>query len=207
MLNIIACINNKEVFNDNLNRSQVVKKYGLQEMRGFKNIPEAYNLATVPGAINVYVHQDVYIHDDFEHKLHAFITGNTKDWGVVGVAGVRLENGKKVARGHINDRGRPWGEPDDRFYPADIQTLDELLLVTMGDFKFDENFPFDFYGADICMQSLSRGRRNYAINALVDHNSSRPVGGRTDAFYVAEKHFRQKWFSFLPIVTTCSLLK
>jgi hypothetical protein len=90
--------------------------------------------------------------------------------------------------------------------PTSVQTLDEMLLITHGDFVFDEKLPFDFFGADICMQAIAQGRQNFAIDAYCDHNSDRPVGGRTPAFYEAEAYFKKKWEAYLPIVTTCSLM-
>ena len=207
MIDFIVCTNKPEVLKNNLLRSKVIQKYGSQEMMGFKNIPEAYNVATpsLPPGVVCYVHQDVFLPDTFEEELANTLKLVPYDWGVIGVAGCILENGKKVNKGYINDRGHVWGKPDG--LPAEVQTLDEMLLITRGDFKFDDQFPFDFYGADICMQAQAQGKKCYAINAYCFHNSTRVVGGRTKEFYIAEDKFREKWRAQLPIVTTCSLIK
>ncbi len=206
MIEFVVATHNKQVLIDNLLKSKIIQKYGYQEMMGFKNIPEALNLPTrvTPGVVMCYVHHDVFLPDTFEEELAKAIALLPDDWGVIGVAGVKLVDGKKYNCGYISDRGNIWGKPFT--HPIEVQTLDELLLITKGDLQFDEQFPFDFYGADICMQAQAQGKKCYAINAFVHHNSSRKVGGRTDAFYVAEAKFREKWKAQLPIVTTCSLL-
>jgi hypothetical protein len=210
----VVASHNEKTLRDNLLRSDMVHKYPLLVQKNFKNVAEAYNNACnvnvfkdspVPAdQIVIYVHHDVFLPVGFEAQLIDSLQRLPKDWAVAGPAGVRLINGKKNNFGHINDRGRVWGE---KLYPwAPVQTLDELLLITQGDIVFDEQFPQDFYGADICMQANVAGKTCYAINAFCDHNSSRVVGGRTAEFYDAEKKFRFKWFRHLPIVTTCSML-
>lgn len=201
----------KKILQENLLRSQMISDHSLTVQKGFKNIPEALNCTGVRdiapvGAqvIVVYVHHDVFLPPTFESDLCKALDQLPDDWAVCGPAGVRLLDGKKESVGYISDRGRLWGHPIGR--PQEVQTLDELMLITKGDMMFDEKFAFDFYGADICMQANNSGKKCYAINAFVEHNSSREVGGRTPEFYLAEKAFRFKWFRSLPIVTTCSLL-
>ena len=207
MIDFIVATNNREVLKNNLLRSLIIQQYGTQELMGFKNIPEAYNIATpsAPDGVVCYVHQDVFLPDTFAEELAKGIALLPDDWGVVGVAGVKLVDGVKKNYGYISDRGNLWGKPFRD--PVEVQTLDELLLITKGNYKFDENLPFDFYGADICMQAQAQGKKCYAINAFVEHNSTRPVGGRTPEFYTAEQYFRDKWKDLLPIVTTCSRLE
>lgn len=217
----VVASHNEKTLRANLLRSDMVRKYPLLIQKNFKNVAEAYNNAgnvsvfdnvvsekdnIMPKAdqIVIYVHHDVFLPAGFEAQLIDSVKRLPKDWAVAGPAGVRLINGKKNNFGHINDRGRVWGEKLQPWAP--VQTLDELLLITRGDMIFDEQFPQDFYGADICMQANVSGKQCYAINAFCDHNSGRVVGGRTAEFYDAEKKFRFKWFRHLPIITTCSML-
>jgi len=207
MIEFIVATNNREVLKNNLLRSKILQEYGAQEMMGFKNIPEAYNIATPskPDGLVCYIHQDVFLPDTFAEELAKGFALLPDDWGVVGVAGVKLVDGVKKNYGYISDRGNLWGKPFRE--PVEVQTLDELLLITRGNYNFDVQLPFDFYGADICMFAQEQGKKCYVINAFVEHNSTRAVGGRTPEFYVAEEYFRKKWNHRFPIVTTCSLMK
>ena len=198
----VTASHDERILNENLLRSQMVKKHSLLVQKNFKNVAEAYN--AVPhyeDTVYIYVHHDVYLPPGFEDQLISSLDNLPSDWLIAGPAGVKLINGKKANFGHIIDRGRHWGQRLEGY--EKVQTLDELLLITNGKPLFDEIFAQDFYGADICMMAENRC---YAINAFCEHNSERIIGGRTQAFFDAEKAFRFKWFRQLPIVTTCSLL-
>lgn len=203
-IQFITASNNEEVLQANLLRSPLFKAYPLTVQRGYTNISKAYNEAEITNSIVVYVHNDVYLPESFYSDLMRemeYLYFNKKAyWHVLGVAGVKLTNGKKESFGNILDRGREW-KYNTNILPAEVQTLDEVLLITHGDKKFDENLDLDFYGADICMN-----RKCYAINAYCEHNSTRKIGERTESFYRCEKYFREKWKASLPIATTCSLL-
>jgi hypothetical protein len=209
MIEIVTAVNNQEILNKNLGASPNILQTWYPDvhyMRGFTNISKAYNSARekIKSPLVMYVHQDVFLPENFQSNLQRAFERLPDNWGVLGVAGVKLIDGKKQNLGHISDRGKGWGSPWK--LPAEVDTLDELLLITRGDLVFDENLDTDFYGADICMQARLQGRKCYAINAYCEHNSSRPVGGRTESFYKCEKYFREKYIDHLPIVTTCSLL-
>jgi len=136
--------------------------------------------------------------DDFERQLMWSLPMVPQDWEVLGVAGVK--GNPKVSLGYIEDRKRKWGNPFSK--PLEVDTLDELLLITRGDIFFDPQFPLDFYGADICM-----GRKCYVIPCFVHHNSGRKIGARTESFYESQEKFRTKWSHRLPINTTCAHLE
>ncbi len=208
MIEFVTASHDENVLNENLKRSRIFNShYKLSEIMFFDNVCKAYNSHTPTCDTVVYVHHDVFLPDDFEFNLRLFLKWiNRRDmnWGVIGVAGVKNMNGEKVNVGRILDRGKEWGKA--MITPIEVDTLDELLLITHGDFKFDEQLKNDFYGADICMQAKIQGRKNYVIPAFCHHNSSRPVGGRTEDFYASEKIFREKYTDHLPIYTTCSKL-
>jgi hypothetical protein len=174
---------------------------------GSVNISQAYNQIDPVIDYMGYVHHDVYLPASFENDLFNAFNIMAKvdpNWGVLGVAGVKLVDGKKQNIGRIQDRGREWGSPAG--LPAEVDTLDELLLITHGDFQFDEQFDLHFYGADICMQAKLQGRKCYAINAYCHHNSGLPLGFRSQSFRDCEAKFRAKYINHLPIITTCSLI-
>jgi hypothetical protein len=105
--------------------------------------------------------------------------------------------------GHILDRGKDWGTPFKK--AKEVETLDELMLITKGDLNFDENLDLHFYGADICMQAAAQGRKNYVIPAFVEHNSGYN-GIRTDDYHKCKQYFARKWKDHLPIVTTTTTI-
>jgi hypothetical protein len=178
-------------------------------VRGYTNVAEAYNSANVVnGEINVYAHHDVFLPPSFESELKRSIEKiNSIDpnWGVLGLYGATMENGQRRFYGHVRDRGNAIGSPN--HLPHEVQTLDELLLITKGDFVFDEQFDLHFYGADICLQSIKEGRKNYAISSYVHHNSTLKMGYRSQSFKDAQEKFKNKWKEYLPINTPCALVQ
>lgn len=209
-LDIVCASHRQDVLDKNLCASPGILSNDhykrLHIMRGFDNVAKAYNAALTKAKLVMYVHEDVYLPEGFFVNLYNVLRAIPEDFGVLGVAGVKLSsNGERHFHGHISDRGKPWGSQYG--LPAEVDTLDELLLVTRGDYEFDEMLPLDFYGADICMQATKAGKKNYAINAYVQHNSSRAFGGRTPSFHFAHDYFRDKWINFLPIGTTCTVVK
>lgn len=207
-ISFVCGSNNEKVLRNNLLRSPITNhpKVNVHLFHDPDNLPKVYNMLPLTGIV-CYIHQDVYLPRDWEADLDRAVIDLPTDWGVLGVAGVRLNDcdGSRTPYGFIMDRGTRWGNP--HRLPAEVDTLDEMLLITRGDLKFDERFPFDFYGADICLQARAQGRKCYAIRAFCEHNSTRKVGERTEAFYKAEELFREKWKDQLPIATTCTILK
>jgi hypothetical protein len=206
-ISFVCGTNNEETLTKNLLRSPITKdkKVNVHVFPDPDNLPKVYNFLPLTGLV-CYIHHDVYLPRDWEADLMSALINIPTDWGVLGVAGATYyANGRRFISGHILDRGTLWGNPVN--LPAEVDTLDEMLLITRGDLVFDERFPFDFYGADICLQARAQGRKCYAIKAFCEHNSTRKVGERTPAFYNAEDLFREKWKDQLPIATTCTILK
>lgn len=212
-IEFVTATNDFDMLERNLLASPVVYRYPLAILSNFPSVPAAYNSFNPRANWTVYVHHDVRFPDNWEDDLAAALESARSDWAILGVAGVNLTAGVRTTHGYVLDRGRPWGQPEG--LPAEVDTLDEMLLIVnrkVGyQLRFDENLPFDFYGADLCCQA----RRNVAsylpfksiaINAFCEHNSARPFGGRTDGFYRAEDRFRDKWKDRLPIATTCAVI-
>lgn len=201
MLNLefVTASHNEETLSNNLGASSVfwVLGYGLTVQEGYTNIAKAYNEAQTSADLVCYVHNDVFLPRNFIPELANQLHLIPKDWEVLGVAGVT--GPPRQNYGYILDRGKSWGAM--RKTPVKVDTLDELLLITRGNIKFDEQFSQDFYGADICI-----GRNAYVVPCFVHHNSSREFGGRTPAFYEAEKRFKIKHNARLPIQTTCTVV-
>lgn len=203
MIEIVCASHNKEILKNNLLKSDITENYPLNIVFDYTNIPKAYNSVKTDG-VTIYVHHDVFLYHEFEKQLLEALKYAPKDWGVLGLAGVKLENNVRKIYGYIMDRGKPWGAPVKGF--VEVDTLDELILITRGDIKFDEELEQDFYGPDICMQAKVKGLKSYVFKSFCDHNSGRKIGGRTDSFYVSKKRFAEKWKEYLPIATTCGLI-
>ena len=191
-----------EVLEANLLKSSIFRRYPLIVQRGYTNVPKAYNEARVRADIVVYLHHDVFLPGDFETNLLAAIADiETRDrnWGVLGVAGaVVTPTGKDLFaylfdRGHILEGVSP--------LPHEVETLDELILITHGDFTFDETLGNHFYGADICLQARLQSRKSYVISAFLDHNCGRRPGEIPPGFDVSRGLFRNKYRHLLPIAT------
>ena len=100
--------------------------------------------------------------------------------GVLGVYGVSKVIKPSISAyplaaeriGWVVDRGRQLR--DGLELPAQVATLDELLLVVRRDagLRFDPTLGFHLYGADICLQAREQGLAVVAIAALCHHNSS-----------------------------------
>lgn len=200
----VVASHDAEILTKNLLRSPVAKtSIPIHTFPDFRNVPEAYNFLRYQG-ITCYIHHDVFLPETFAADIDRALDRVPDDWAVLGVAGVQLQNGEKIQKGYISDRGRPWGNPWK--LPAPVDTLDEMLLITKSDLIFDLQFPLDFYGADICLQARQQGRGVYAINAFCEHNSSRKFGERTPSFYESQEKFARKWEKYLPIATTCAMI-
>lgn len=201
-----VCASHDEVIlRENLLKGFPTDKYILNIQRDYTNVAKAYNEINFVGEPDfvVYLHHDLFLSLKFFDDLHSTLqTFSKKDFGVLGCAGVGP--GRK-AHGFISDRGKPWGSPFN--LPHQVETLDELLIVTRGDYIFDENLPQDFYAADVCMQARQAGKINYAINAFCHHNSGRRIGGRTKEYYIAAEYFKNKWRKYLPISTTTGIIQ
>jgi hypothetical protein len=211
MIEFVTASHDPKVLRDNLDRSPIFQPSAPQFLGGyfsaigFNNVARAYNtfFPKEETQFVVYVHHDVYLPENFYFNLKSSLLKLEKEnWGVLGVAGVKFDGKIRSIHGNIQDRGKRWGCPEN--LPHEVDTLDELLLVTKGDYIFDEQFPQDFYGADICMQARERGEKVFAIDAYCEHNSGRAVGGRTPSFFESEAKFKEKWKKYLPIVTTTS---
>lgn len=212
-MNLITASHNGKILNLNLAASAFYKSRttnSLRVMKGYTNVSKAYNIATEqlePLKYNVYSHHDVYLPPIFEANLCNSISKlNAIDnsWGVLGCAGATIENGKRVFYEYIFDRGKELGSS--KGLPQEVQTLDEVLLITRGDFIFDEQFDLHFYGSDICCQAMEQGRKCYVIDAYIHHNSTNN-GVRDKSYNECKRKFKEKWKTLLPVNTNTALIE
>jgi len=216
-VSIISCVNDFQSY-DLCVRNSFKKESGsakvelipIDNTSNKLSIPEALNrgLESAGGEIIVFCHQDVKFPEKWENNLLeqiSVIEEKHRDWGVLGTFGVAM-NG--MFAGHIID-------PSGHFHclplPAEVQSLDEhcLIIKRNSGLCFDRALGgYHMYGADLCIQALADGLKNFAIDAPVEHLSS----GKVDEDFIeATDKLYQKWKDRNPplsvIQTTCKMLR
>ncbi|MBN2454965.1 MAG: glycosyltransferase [Sedimentisphaerales bacterium] len=216
-VSIVTCVNDNDKYESCARES--LAESCQNESAELIAVDNTGNLLSAPRALNdglkraranivVCCHQDVIFPPNWVENLLEQITvieQTQKNWGVLGTFGV-AENG--MFAGHIIDvHGHFWCEP----LPAEVQSLDEHCLIMRKDsgLNFDENLGgFHLYGADLCLEALSKGMSNFAIDAPVKHLS----GGKVDAdFFETADRLYKKWKQLntpLPVIqTTCKMIR
>jgi len=217
---LVCASHNEALLSKNLLSSSLLEKFDLQIIRGYDNVPRAYNKAfdSTKNKLIIYLHEDMFLPDGFFPSLNKTLYELEKhdpNWGVVGVAGASAKYGhiNRGYQGTVGTLGKKWhkwipmSEKDGPFF-QEAETLDECLLIVKKDCKFifDEEIPSShhMFGADLCLQSRSRGMKNYCLNAHAHHNS--PRKGVQQGLTESCEYIKKKWHKMLPILTTCAFL-
>jgi len=156
-----------------------------------------YGMRKAKYDICVCCHQDVFFPPGWRDGL---IIPKDK-FGVLGLYGVDMQ-GNDV--GHIQD---PHGYRKVGIMPAEAQSVDELCMIIdrRSGLEFDEELGgWHFYGADICLQAIVKGLKNYVIDNLAIHASG---GVMDNSFALMLNKFEKKWEGKSPIETfhtTCA---
>jgi len=181
----------------------------------FTSCAEPLNIAIdlADGDIVNLCHQDLKVNTSWIDTIMSHIATLDRthiSWGVLGVAGAY-----KYGRQHTPDKE---GNilylsdltPDKKSFAAiyrqifgsrkEVQTIDELSLIIRKStgLRFDSvTFDhFHWYGADICLQALSRGLKNFAIDADCLHLSdgqSNLSGGHAATYIEQGTRLFKKW--------------
>jgi hypothetical protein len=179
MISIICVANDRAILENNLLASLKTQDVDFEllivdnTIGQFSSIPKALNNAALRanGEYVMFVHQDVYLLGKSWLKQAEETCRSLGEIGAFGVAGVS-EIGEYL--GFIIDRGRFWGTPQK--LPIAASTLDECLLLLSRDTfqrnKFDEDFAFHSYGADICLRLKAQGMGVIVIPYPICHNSA-----------------------------------
>lgn len=156
-------------------------------------------LARAAHRIVAFVHHDVYLPPWWESQIEAALRDLDRrdpEWGVLGPAGARFDGERLHYAGSLFDGtarrrwGFPWG------LPAEVDTLDELLLIVRreANLRFDETLTgFHAYGAQISLAARARGLRNYAILAECEHRSDSSGWSPDGAYFAAHAHVAKRW--------------
>lgn len=211
-ISFIAAVNNRLVLERNLLRSPALAPGHPHELlikEGFSSASLAYNdaIKEASGDILVFIHQDVYLPQDWlANVLDAIAQLDSRGirWGVLGCYGVRREVKGSVGLGQVYSTG--WGlQGCPISEPEPVQTLDEIVLITRASngLSFDPSLPnFHLYGTDLCLIAGERGFRNYVIPAFCVHNTNQLLELPAE-FYGCYSYVKRKWRHQLPIYTSC----
>lgn len=211
-ISFIAAVNNRLVLERNLLRSPALAPGHRHEIlikESFSSASMAYNEAIkeATGDILVFIHQDVYLPQDWLDNVLAAIAQLDRRgirWGTLGCYGVRKQSEGGMGLGQVYStgwglQGRPISDPEP------VQTLDEIVLITRASngLTFDSSLPsFHLYGTDLCLIAGARGFQNFVIPAFCVHNTNQLLELPAD-FYRCYSYVKRKWKSQLPISTSC----
>jgi hypothetical protein len=204
---VISAVNNESVLKSNLLQSPGIKSASeVILQRGFSSAALAYNAAMRKAATDllVFAHQDMYFPGGWiESVMKAMetLSGQDPDWGVLGVWGAVDSRQPVGCLWWTGDLG--WKNPFEG--GKEVVSLDEVVLIfrKSSGLVFDDRLPgYHMYGADICTEARSRGKKCYAISALCIHNTNTerflPL-----QFWKCYWFVRRKWKERLPINTPC----
>jgi GT2 family glycosyltransferase len=194
IFSIITLVNNKTQYYDFLEDLKKQNFNGLFEIIALTNFNNEYKSASealnvgkdlAEGDYVMYCHQDLRVPNDWLQKISNIInTTLPRVTGFLGMAGVLYTDegpNKKydaaIYLSNLNSKKEKFSDSYRKFTgdKFEVQTLDELCIIgnRSDPFKFDEeNFDhYHWYGADICLQAIAAGRKNYAIDAECFHIS------------------------------------
>lgn len=206
-LDLAAAVSDDETLSECLGRSPDVLsgRLVLRQFRGYPSAASALNAAldSSPGRVVVLPHQDVYLPAGFVDNLVnrlAELERLDPKWAVVGCIGLDASG---TVRGETwsSGMGRRVGAPLDA--PAEVVTLDELILVVRADsgVRFDPGLPgFHLYATDLVVAAADRGLRSYAVPMAVVHHS-RPLVKLGRDYWRAYLRLRRRWSDRLPVPT------
>jgi len=155
------------------------------------------------------VHQDVILPFDWTGKTEKLLNDLPADWGVAGIWGTRLVDGKQAPIGRIADTRLSKLSPDGHVWngqmPCRVDSLDEVCLIfnMKTGFRFEEELKgFDLYGAYACLRMREMGYEAYVIDNAVMHNTSRPMKWAPDEKFLASWEWLKERFPGQDIIST-----
>ena len=214
-LHICCAIADEDVFNENLGRSPCLLTNGgtvpLATRRGWSNVPAAYNdmMESTDAMYRAFIHEDVYLPIEFPEALLRgvkVVERRNLWWDVIGAAGtvwVDQPGGTvKMYAGNYKDRDDP--SPNEVELPCQVETVDEMVIVTKSGRKFDEENPFHhLMAADMCW----RGRAVYVVDAWCHHNCKGKWKRLPMEFAVSAGYMYRKHHDRLPLSTNCATIQ
>ena len=222
-ISFVTCINNAQQYNafivSSLFNNKTNKNYEIIPIFNFNNqysAAQALNIGIKKARANIVVlcHQDVIFFQNWIEMLFERIKeieSKDKNWGVLGTAGIDTADNTLGVVYNVGGSFE-WRSTTRSTYRS-MQTLDEHCMILRKDsnLRFDEqNFDgFHFYGADICLNAISRGMKNYGILCPLVHNSgsSGSLGSGQKEFTKFLNALAKKWRNkFKTIRTPTSMI-
>jgi hypothetical protein len=208
-ITFVACVNDEAQLQANLLSSPCLRDPSPHEVllfRGCANAAEGLNagIEQARHELVVLVHQDVYLPAGWPRRLVAqwrLARGQGGPIGISGVFGVLDRSVPFDAIGRVVHRDRLLTH---RSLPADVDGLDELLMVVPRDtaLRVDPDLGWHLYGTDLCLQAGRTGLRVVVLDAPCHHNS---LTGRVPWKYRdSERVLARKWHDRLPVHTNLS---
>jgi hypothetical protein len=208
-ITFVACVNDDEQLAANLGRSPCLRGTGPHELLVFRDCASAAEglnagIAQARHDLVVLVHQDVYVPEGWPARVGAQWRLAQAQGGPVGIGGVFGVLDRRVpfdAIGRVVHRDRLLSH---RSLPADVDGLDELLMVVPRDtpLRVDATLGWHLYGTDLALQAQQRDLRVVVLDAPCHHNS---LTGRVPWKYrESERVLARKWEKLLPIHTNLS---
>jgi Glycosyltransferase like family len=220
LLSFVTCASSDATLRTNLLASPCLSPDSTNQVVAVRNCPSAADGLNIGIARSetewvVCVHQDVWLSAGWDRCVAEQFDEAERRFGPIGVAGV-YGVGEVISPrdasvplaadriGWVVDRGRVLRDGPE--LPAQVATLDELLLIVRRDsgLRFDPALGFHLYGADFCLQAREQGLAVVALAALCHHNS-RSVG-LPEAFFASAQVFARKWSHRLPVATPCAII-
>jgi len=168
----------REIYKNELQIESFLMKNGNNTQ--WQSMSKAYNYAIkqfendLPDLF-IFCHDDIFSSEDNPWKNFWQYALNWQ-YGVGGI--VARYNGEMT-----------WAKNIEK--PISVQTLDECFLAIRPDIfypHFDERFNhWHQYGADICLEALSRGLKNYIFPCKLEHR-----GGKL-GIHIDGDNFRREW--------------
>lgn len=222
VFSIITLVNNKEQylsFLEDLKKQKFNKEFEIIALPNFNNefkgASEALNIGKdlAEGDYVVYCHQDLKVPENWLQKISRNLNSlSNTNVGFVGMAGVLFtEDGahKKedaaIFLSNLNSKQEKFSDYYKKVVGEtfEVQCLDELCIIgkRADPYRFDEaNFDhYHWYGADICLQAISNGKKNYAINSecfhISDGISNLYKSNHKEKYIEGAKRIYIKWIS------------
>ncbi len=219
-LSFVTCASNSEVLAQRLLASPCLRQGAWplavyfntrSAAQGFNAAMTALQGAAATGTWLVWVHQDVFLPEDWDRRFCLALDAAMSKFPKLAVAGVYgLAGAAAAARrvGHVLDRGKLLHE--DTAMPCLVDSLDELLFAVRVDsqLSLDPALGFDFYATDLVLQAQRQGWQCAVLDACCEHWSETPASGAVPPAVVqrikqSAQVFEHKWEAKLPISTPC----
>ena len=229
-LSFVVCASDDNVLKSNLLASPCLREgspYEVAVINGCKSAAEGLNLGIerVQSEWVLCLHEDVFLPKNWDLKLADKLHEAERRFGPIGVAGIygvgpvirdrcpsEPENGESPPLCDLGAERFGWVTApgvdlrEKSLLPAQVSTLDELLLIVPRDtlLRFDPTLGFHLYGADLCLQAAERGLAVVVIEAPCKHNTRHASLPR--AFLKSAEVFARRWQHRLPVATPCAII-